>query len=117
MVKRSSKGSSINLAKQKSKKRRKEKGVMSEDKYSEITEKRPSALAGAIIMLCAIAVIMWGALIHGFDVTVLLFIGSGFVCAYGVFVQKIKYNEMEQAAIKSIASAMDALLVIMSIEW
>lgn len=88
---------------------------MKNDKHVTIQEKQPSALAGGIIMLCAIAVIMWGALLHGLDVTVFLFIGAGFVCAYGVFVQKIQYGEMEKAAIKSIASAMDALLVIMSI--
>lgn len=89
---------------------------MSEEKnLGKIVEKKPSALAGGLIMLCAILVILWGALLHGFDVTVLLFIGAGMVCAYGVFVQKIEYGDMEKAAISSIASAMDALLVIMSI--
>ncbi|MDO4554475.1 MAG: Na+/H+ antiporter NhaC family protein [Lachnospiraceae bacterium] len=88
---------------------------MKKDKHVTIQEKQPSALVGGIILLCAVAIIMWGALLHGFDVTVFLFIGAGLVCAYGVFVQKIHYSEMEKAAISSIASAMDALLVIMSI--
>lgn len=77
--------------------------------------KQPNVLTSLVIMLIVVAIIMWGCMLHGFDATVMLFCCTAVVCIYAVFVQKIPYNDLEKRAIESIASVMDALLVILSI--
>lgn len=79
-------------------------------------EERNATFAGSVIMLgIVIMILVTGIIFLGLDAQIPILISSTVLMIYGKLIMKIRWNEMRDSIVESIATAIEVMIIILLI--